>query len=81
MTGQSIYKHSFDTPTVLLIGNEGRELVKTACRTLKQTLSIPRFEIAESLNAAMATGIILAEARRITLLKNKINKPLCLETQ
>ncbi|GIR50532.1 MAG: hypothetical protein CM15mP59_2740 [Flavobacteriaceae bacterium] len=29
MTGQSIYEHSFDTPTVLLIGNEGRGLSKS----------------------------------------------------
>ncbi|MEC7616775.1 MAG: RNA methyltransferase [Bacteroidota bacterium] len=64
MTGQSIYKHSFDTPTVLLIGNEGRGLSKQLAELSNKTLSIPRFGSAESLNAAMATGIILAEARR-----------------
>ena len=64
MKGQSIYKHSFDTPTVLLIGNEGRGLSKQLAELSNKTLSIPRFGGAESLNAAMATGIILAEARR-----------------
>jgi len=64
MTGQSIYKHSFDKPTVLLIGNEGRGLSKQLAELSNKTLSIPRFGGAESLNAAMATGIILAEARR-----------------
>ena len=66
MTGQSIYEHSFDTPTVLLIGNEGRGLSKQLAELSHKTLSIPRFGVAESLNAAMATGIILAEARRNT---------------
>ena len=66
MTGQSIYEHSFDTPTVLLIGNEGRGLSKQLAELSHKTLSIPRFGGAESLNAAMATGIILAEARRNT---------------
>ena len=66
MTGQSIYEHNFDTPTVLLIGNEGRGLSKELAELSHKTLSIPRFGGAESLNAAMATGIILAEARRNT---------------
>jgi len=66
MTGQSIYEHSFDTPTILMIGNEGRGLSKQLTELSNNNLSIPRFGGAESLNAAMATSIILAEARRNT---------------
>jgi len=47
------------------LGNEGRGLSKQLTE-LSTYLSIPRFGGAESLNAAMATSIILAEARRNT---------------
>ena len=70
MTGQSVYEHPFDSPTILVIGNEGRGLSKQIQELATNSITIPRFGGAESLNAAMATGIIVAEARR----KNPIEK-------
>ena len=68
--GQSIYEFAFDSPTVLVIGNEGRGLSKQLQELATGKITIPRYGGAESLNAAMATGIIVAEARR----KNTIEK-------
>lgn len=70
MAGQSVYEFAFDSPTVLIIGNEGRGLTKQIQQLATHVTSIPRYGGAESLNAAMATGIILAEVRR----KNPIEK-------
>ena len=70
MAGQSLYEYAFDSPTILVIGNEGRGLSKQIQEVATDAITIPRFGGAESLNAAMATGIIVAEARR----KNPIEK-------
>ena len=70
MAGQSVYEYAFDSPTILVIGNEGRGLSKQVQELTTDAITIPRFGGAESLNAAMATGIIVAEARR----KNPIEK-------
>ena len=68
--GQSVYEFAFDSPTVLVIGNEGRGLSKQLQELATDTVTIPRHGGAESLNVAMATGIIVAEACR----KNTIEK-------
>ena len=70
MDGHSVYEFAFDSPTVLVIGNEGRGLSKQIQELATDAITIPRYGGAESLNAAMATGIIVAEARR----KNPIQK-------
>jgi TrmH family RNA methyltransferase len=70
MDGDSAYEFAFDLPTVLVIGNEGRGLSKQIQELATDAITIPRYGGAESLNAAMATGIIVAEARR----KNPIEK-------
>ena len=64
MDGQSVYEFAFDSPTVLVIGNEGSGLSKQMQELATDVITIPRYGGAESLNAAMATGIIVAEARR-----------------
>ena len=66
MDGQSVYEFNFDSPTVLVIGNEGRGLSKQMQELATNVVSIPRYGGAESLNAAMASGIIVAEVRRKT---------------
>jgi TrmH family RNA methyltransferase len=70
MDGQSVYEFAFDSPTVLVIGNEGRGLSKQVQELATNVITVPRYGGSESLNAAMATGIIVAEARR----KNPIEK-------
>src|SRR5205823_10295147 len=45
---------------MLLIGNESKGIKEDLIRSANYQLSIPRFGHAESLNAAVATGIILS---------------------
>lgn len=60
MNGQNIHQASLAQDGLLLIGNEGKGIRK---ELLSQAginrISVPRFGTAESLNAAVATGIIL----------------------
>ncbi|HEY5004212.1 MAG TPA: RNA methyltransferase, partial [Ktedonobacteraceae bacterium] len=52
------------SPFALVIGNEAHGPSHEARRRATQTITIPLFNGVESLNAAMATGIILYEALR-----------------
>jgi TrmH family RNA methyltransferase len=52
------------SPFALIIGNEAHGPSHEARRRAMQTITIPLFNGVESLNAAMATGIILYEALR-----------------
>ena len=68
LDGQNIYTKQLSTNGVIVMGNEGRGL-SDACRaSVSDRLSIPPYPIdtptSESLNVAMATGIVLAEFRR-----------------
>jgi TrmH family RNA methyltransferase len=68
-SGHMYYEQDLTLPFALIIGNEAHG-PSTPARTLATlTLSIPLYNDVESLNAAMAAGIILYEAvrqRRIT---------------
>lgn len=50
--------------TAILIGNEGNGLSETLCRSADGAVCIPMEGRAESLNAAMAAGILMYEAAR-----------------
>ncbi|MGD8188685.1 TrmH family RNA methyltransferase [Brevibacillus ginsengisoli] len=50
--------------TAIVIGNEGRGVSPEILRQATETVHIPLYGQAESLNAAVATGIMLYEARR-----------------
>lgn len=68
LDGQNIYTKQLSTNGVIVMGNEGRGL-SDACRaSVSDRLFIPPYPIdtptSESLNVAMATGIVLAEFRR-----------------
>ena len=68
LDGQNIYTKQLSANGVIVMGNEGRGL-SDACRaSVSDRLIIPPYPIApptsESLNVAMATGIVLAEFRR-----------------
>ncbi len=68
LDGENIYTKQLATNGVIVMGNEGRGL-SDACRsTISDRLFIPPYPIdtptSESLNVAMATGIVLAEFRR-----------------
>jgi RNA methyltransferase, TrmH family len=51
-------------PFLLLVGNEGSGLSKSARKAADRTVSVPLVASVESLNAAVATAVILFEAAR-----------------
>ncbi len=64
MKGKSIYDFKFPTSINLILGNEGNGMRPETKKTLDKTISIPRFgkrQSTESLNVAMAGGIILGQ--------------------
>lgn len=60
LSGESIYKTSFNKAGFLVIGNESKGIRPNLINFVKEAISIPRMGGAESLNAAVATGIILS---------------------
>jgi TrmH family RNA methyltransferase len=60
LDGTSLYRTTAASPGVLMIGNESKGLRKEYLAMATQKITIPRRGGAESLNAAVATGIILS---------------------
>jgi TrmH family RNA methyltransferase len=58
------YEEDLRRPFALIIGNEAHGPSETAHRLATRTITIPLSNKVESLNAAMATGIVLYEAVR-----------------
>jgi TrmH family RNA methyltransferase len=58
--GTSVYEYKAVGGGILLIGNESKGLRPELVERATQHLTIPRIGAAESLNAAVATGIILS---------------------
>lgn len=68
LDGNNIYHEKLDNKGIIVMGNEGRGISDECCNMLTHKLLIPPFPAdcptSESLNVAMATGIILSEFRR-----------------
>ena len=68
LDGENIYDAALGAGGVIVMGNEGRGLSDACREALTDRLYIPPYPAdaptSESLNVAMATGIILAEFRR-----------------
>lgn len=68
LDGENIYNYELKPSGVVVMGNEGRGLSDACAKELTHRLFIPPYPAdaptSESLNVAMATGIILAEFRR-----------------
>ena len=68
LDGDNIYDAKLDASGIVVMGNEGRGITNDTRKTLTHRLLIPPYPAdvptSESLNVAMATGIILAEFRR-----------------
>jgi TrmH family RNA methyltransferase len=60
MDGNNLYKYQFPARAALLIGNEAAGLSPKWLTAPAERISIPAFGAAESLNAAMAGGILLS---------------------
>jgi TrmH family RNA methyltransferase len=64
MTGESLQSFQFPDAGIIIIGNEGKGIRQEIGALLTNSITIPSFGGAESLNAATATSIILWELKR-----------------
>lgn len=60
LNGESIFSQSKINEGILIIGNEGKGICDDLLPFIKHKITIPKKGSAESLNAAIATGIIVA---------------------
>ncbi len=61
LSGETNSIYHMKTNAVLVIGNEGNGISSSVLSVCNATVTIPQFGNTESLNAAVATGILLAE--------------------
>ena len=64
LDGESIYDTKLTQTGFIIIGNEGRGIRPEIESYISHKIKIPAYGKAESLNAAVATGIVCAEFRR-----------------
>jgi RNA methyltransferase, TrmH family len=64
MTGTHLYDYTWPKGGVLVVGNEANGISESTQALLDTALTIPAFGGAESLNAAIATGILISDWRR-----------------
>lgn len=68
LEGENLYEQSLSPTGIIVMGNEGRGVTDAVAHCITQRLFIPPWpadrRASESLNVAMATGIICAEFRR-----------------
>lgn len=60
LNGSSLYEHSKTETGILIIGNESKGISNEILEYATEQITIPKKGNAESLNAAVATGIILS---------------------
>lgn len=63
LTGDNVYKAQLPAIGFMLIGNESKGIRENLNQFITNPISIPKFGGAESLNAAVATGILLSHWR------------------
>ena len=63
LDGQSVFETGKTAAGIVLIGNESKGLRQALLELAHHKITIPRFGHAESLNAAVATGIILSHLK------------------
>jgi TrmH family RNA methyltransferase len=64
LNGESLFDLEFRQPMVLVIGNESKGVSEKISKLATKKVTIPKFGNAESLNASVATGIILSRITR-----------------
>jgi len=64
LNGINVHELKFEGGGLIVVGNESSGISKGVEKFVTQRITIPRFGEAESLNASMATGIILDNLRR-----------------
>lgn len=64
LQGESLYDSQLKSEAILLMGNEGNGISDELMSLISHPITIPKFGTGESLNVAMATGILLSEFYR-----------------
>lgn len=64
LKGENVHEADFGEGGLLVIGNEGRGISPEIEPYIKRRITIPKYGKAESLNAALATGIVLDNIMR-----------------
>ncbi|MDR9399934.1 MAG: RNA methyltransferase [Psychroflexus sp.] len=67
MDGSSVYEHELPKNAIIVLGNEAKGIHPEILKHSQRKISIPRFssnDQTESLNMAMAGGILMSEFRR-----------------
>lgn len=64
LEGEDLYTTKFKQPGILVIGSESHGIRPEVLKHCSNLITIPSFGKSESLNAGVATGIILSEIRR-----------------
>jgi TrmH family RNA methyltransferase len=64
MEGDNIYSANIQSHAFIVIGNEANGISEEVRPWVNQKITIPSFGKAESLNAAIATAVVLSEFRR-----------------
>jgi len=65
--GTSIYEYPKTTKGILVIGNESKGIEESLLNKATEKITIPRRGAAESLNAAVATGIIVSHLLKMDI--------------
>jgi TrmH family RNA methyltransferase len=63
MNGKNLFKQKIQEPCVFIMGNEANGISKEISNSIDYHVTIPKLGEAESLNVAIATGIIAAHLR------------------
>lgn len=64
LNGNNVHKQVFEDKLILVMGNESHGISDKLAELVTNPITIPQFGQAESLNVAMATGIILDNIKR-----------------
>lgn len=67
MEGRSAYNFKFPSKGILLMGSESHGISRELKKKVNDVIAIPAFGKAESLNVAVATGILLDNIKRATV--------------
>lgn len=63
LEGEDVHKADFGSGGLIVIGNESRGISAEVARFVSRRITIPRYGKAESLNAAIATAVVLDNLR------------------
>ena len=65
MNGENLYKSEIENPCIIVMGSESHGISEKVKSQLNSTIGIPGKGKAESLNVAIATGIIAGYLRML----------------